>query len=106
MKASFILAGVILVYVVLGYIAVETGMTAPVVDFAPPDAPSGGGSLWDKISAVLAPLAWAFNAIASLFQLATFQGEDVPPLVNGLIFAPLGFIMVIVGIKIARGSST
>lgn len=106
MKASFILGGLILVYVVLGYIAVETGMTEPVVDFGAPDAPTGGGSLWDKISSVLAPLAWAFNAVASLFQLATFQAEDVPPLVNGLIFAPMGFVLVVVGIKMARGTST
>lgn len=108
MKSSITLVGILMVYLVIGFVASETGLTEPIMDSASfaPQSPSDGGSLWDKLSAVLGPLAWAFNAVGGLFQLATYQSDKVPPLVNTLVFAPLGLILVFTGIKLVRGVST
>lgn len=107
MKSSIVLVGIITVYLVLGFIASETGLTEPIIDprDMAPETPDASGSLWDKLSAIVAPLAWAFNAVAGLFQLATYQSDDVPPLVNTLIFAPIGLLLVFAGIKLIRGVS-
>ena len=106
MKSSMMLVGIILIYIVIGFVAQETGLTDPVVDLDSfvPDSPNGDGSFWDKLSAALAPLMWAFNAVASLFQLASYSGNDIPPLVNTLIIAPLGLVLVFTGIKLIRGT--
>lgn len=106
MKASFMLVGIILIYVVIGYIAQETGLTEPIFETADlvPDAPDGGGSFWDKLSSILAPLMWTFNAVGSLLQLAAYQGAGIPPMVNTLILAPLGLVLVFTVIKIVRGT--
>ena len=104
MKASFMLVGIILIYTVIGFIAQETGLTEPIIDITTPDSPAGGGSFWDKLSAALAPLMWAFNSMGSLLQLAAYQGEGIPPMVNTLIIAPLGMVVVFTVIKLVRGT--
>ncbi len=101
---TFLLVGIIAVYFMLGVIASETGLVEPVFDienFAP-DGPSESGGFLDKLSSIIAPLAWAFNAMAALFQLASYQA-DIPVIINTMFFAPLGLIVVITGIKIVRG---
>lgn len=106
MKGSFIIAGMMLIYLVLGLVASETGLTEPLISNAltVPDAPDVNASFLDKLAATLAPIAWAFNAVGGLFQLVTYQSDEVPPLVNTLIFAPMGFILLFTGIKLIRGS--
>lgn len=106
MKSSLIFVAVLLLYMVLGAVAVETGLVEPQFtpqDFAP-DSPSGGGSFWDKLSSALAPLGWAFNAVAALLTLASYQA-DVPAAVNTILFVPLGLVLVITVIKLVRGTS-
>lgn len=97
---------IILLYIVIGGVAAQVGITEPLVASATaiPEAPNTGGGLIGKISAALAPIGWAFNAVGGLFQLATFQAEGVPPLVNTLIFAPVGFLLLWTGIKLIRGT--
>lgn len=102
MKVS-VIVGMLLLYAVIGLLAGELGYTEPVVHQSVPDSPESGGSIFDKIASVLAPLTWAFNAVGSLFQLATFQVEGIPPLVNILIFTPMGGVLLFSGIKLARG---
>lgn len=106
MKGSFMLVGIILIYLVIGAIAVETGLVEPQIDvqsFAP-ESPADGGSFWDKLSAVLAPLAWAYNSVAALLTLAAYSGEGIPAAVNTLIIAPLGLVLVFTVIKLVRGT--
>lgn len=105
MKGNFIIVGIIVTYLVIGVIASETGLTTPIVEPGTfiPDQPESGGSWIDKIATALAPIAWAFNAIAAVFQLATFQSTGVPPLVNSIVFVPIGLLLVFAGIKIVRG---
>ncbi len=105
MRGNFALVGIVAIYLLLGIIASETGLTEPVFDVTAiaPDNPDSGGSWWDKVSAILAPLGWMFNAIAALFQMATYSADDIPPLINTFIFAPLGLLIVFAGLKMIRG---
>lgn len=105
MKGNFIIVGIIVTYLVIGVIASETGLTTPIIEpesFVP-SPPSDGGSWFDKLASILAPIGWAFNAIAAVFQLATFQSTGVPPLVNTIVFVPIGLLLIFAGIKIVRG---
>lgn len=107
MKGSFIIAGLLMMYLLLGLVASETGMTEPLISqtVVAPDAPNENASFLQKLADALAPIAWAFNAVAGLFQLATYQADGVPPLVNTFIFAPIGFLLVFTGIKLIRSGS-
>lgn len=100
-----LIAGLIVLYLVIGYMAVELGFASPAVEPATeiPNSPEQAASLWDKIASILAPLGWAFNAVAGLFQLASFQTDGVPPMVNSLIFLPMGMVVLISGIRLIRG---
>ena len=106
MRSSFLIAGMMLLYLVLGAVAAETGLTEPLISDAVsvPDAPNSNASFLQKLADALAPITWALNAIGGLFQLATYQSSEVPPLVNTFIFAPMGFVVLFFGIKIARGN--
>lgn len=106
MKSSFILVAVLLLYMVLGAVAVETGLVEPtfVPEELAPDSPSGSGGFWETITGALAPLGWAFNAVAALITLASYQA-DVPAAVNTILFVPLGLVLIITVIKLARGTS-
>lgn len=106
MKSSLLLVGVLLLYMVLGAVAVETGLVEPTFEpesFAP-DSPAGGGGFFETIVSALAPLGWAFNAVAALLTLASYQA-DVPAAVNTILFVPLGLVLVITVIKLVRGTS-
>lgn len=104
MKPS-VLAGIFLVYFAIGLMASELGYTTPVLSDVTnvPSAPDGGGSFWENLSAALAPISWAFNAIAGVFQMATFQADGMPTLVNGLVFVPIGFLVLLQVVRLIRG---
>lgn len=106
MKSSLLLVAVLLLYMVLGAVAVETGLVEPsfVPEQLTPDSPASSGGIWATITSALAPLGWAFNAVSALLTLASYQA-DVPPAVNTILFVPLGLVLVITVIKLARGTS-
>ncbi len=105
MRSNLILAGMILVYVVIGGIASEVGLTQPIIAEAidVPQAPSEGGNWLDKLASILAPFAWAFNAVAGIFQLALYQADGVPVLVNTLILIPMGTLLIFRAFDMVRG---
>lgn len=106
MKSSLLLVAVLLLYMVLGAVAVETGLVEPsfTPDTLSPESPSTSGNWLSNLLAALAPLGWAFNAVAALLTLASYQA-DVPAAVNTILFVPLGLVLVITVIKMVRGTS-
>jgi hypothetical protein len=101
----------------VGLVSNELGFTAPVIKVgAPPpitdnvEAPEQGfwGSLFqgvtDVVTAVATPFVWAFNAVASIFQLLTFQVDELNSTLNGFISIILGMIIFMIIVLLIRGT--
>jgi hypothetical protein len=55
------------------------------------------------IQAVLVPLRWAFNTVAVIVALMTYQVEGIPALINTVIISPIGAGILWLTAKLVRG---
>lgn len=86
---------------VVGSVANMVGVTQDT-----PNAPGlptdpGAGNIFDQI---LAPLKWAWDAVAAFFQLATFQVDSFPPIFSIMLVTPVVIVSVWLLIGRIRGS--
>lgn len=97
------IAILVVIMIFVGFVGQELNIGVdPIVDMTSVLEPTGNG-VWDAIKSALAPLIWGFNAIASFFQLMTWQAEGLPTLVN-VLFTAIGFFMGYTLISFVRGS--
>lgn len=91
MKVGFIIA-VVFFYVFVGMLALALGFTSPVIE----NPPSGLPEWTDTFT-------WIFDVIGSIFQLMFFQVEEIPTMLNTLIFLPLTIGIFFGVMRLIRG---
>jgi hypothetical protein len=87
---------VVLVYLTIGILAAELGLTASVIPDPELAADSSG------VLSVLDPLRWVINGAAGIIQMITFTW-DAPPLVKTVLGVPLGFGLLYATVKLWGG---
>lgn len=90
-----------LFYIVISEMSLSLGLTTYVI--ARPDGLTDMGDI--SVFEILLRLPiWVFNAFASIFQLAFFT-TDIPVLISSVVFLPIVFILVYIGIVTVRGGA-
>lgn len=102
MNKAVMLGGVMLLFMLVGVVSGELGLTSSIIDIPDEAPPAPGGGFWESIAAALAPLAYVFNTLGSIFQILTFQVE-MPIFVNLILFTGLIGMLWYVLIKLIRG---
>lgn len=88
---------VVLVYLAIGMLANELGLTASVIN--PPEIETSPAT---GVLGVIDNFGWLINAAGSLIQLITFQW-DAPAQVRALLGIPLNFAMFYSVLKLWGG---
>lgn len=87
---------VVLVYLAIGILASELGLTASVL----PDPELSTGS--SGVLSALDPLRWVINGAAGIIQMITFTWEG-PAVVKTMLGVPLGFGLLYAVVKLWGG---
>ena len=90
-----------LFYIVISEMSLSLGISTRVI--VRPDGLTDMGDISVFEILLMLPV-WAFNTFVSIFQLAFFT-TDIPVLISSVVFLPIVFILVYVGIVTVRGGA-
>lgn len=62
-----------------------------------------GGAMSESTPGILGVIEWVWDSIAFLFNMATFQVDNMPAVIN-VIFVVMSLMTVFLIVKLARGS--